>query len=340
MKTSGESPAGEKRRARRGLVSGATPRRLAQAVVTVVAASALGTAAAAPITDPADPALGGAPITVDFESAAPGIYPAYAGGLSVQTADGVASFVGARLAVSSTYAGQYNTTGQYVSSEGYLFRNLIITFPSPVKAFGMNVGLTDQPWDLQAYDAAGGLIESVTVPALLGSNAGDFFGISSSTEIAQAILVVQLPVKPGPLWAVVDNVKFPSKLVAPTDPADLEVHVPDRPLRSRVGRRITYRVTTSNHGPAIATGARLVVSLAGVGGSDLASIAAPSECVVSGATATCALGDLAPGRRKRIAISLVPSVPGTVSAIASATSAAPDPTPADATDRVDTTVLP
>lgn len=163
---------------------------------------------AAPITDPADPVFGASPVVVDFESAAPGIYAAYSGGLTVATAAGSVNLVGSRLAVTSTYSGQYNMTGQYVSSEGYLFRNLIITFPSPVSAFGFKLGLTSQPWDILAYDAAGNVIETVTVPAIRGSNAGDFHGIASATPIAQAILVIALPLQPGAQWAVVDDLRF------------------------------------------------------------------------------------------------------------------------------------
>lgn len=167
-----------------------------------------GGAIAAPITDPADPAFGASPTVVDFESAAPGIYEAYSGGLTVATPAGSVNLVGARLAVTSTYSGQYNMTGQYVSSEGYLFRNLIITFPSPVSAFGFRMGLTAQPWDVIAYDTAGDVLETVTVPAILGSNAGDFHGIASATPIAQAILVIGLPLQPGAQWAVVDDLRF------------------------------------------------------------------------------------------------------------------------------------
>ncbi|MBY0278932.1 DUF11 domain-containing protein [Candidatus Binatia bacterium] len=167
-----------------------------------------GRALAAPLTDPADPAFGASPTVVDFESAAPGIYDAYSGGLTVATPAGDVNLVGARLAVTSTYSGQYNMTGQYVSNEGYLTRNVIITFPSAVSAFGFHMGLTAQPWDVIAYDAAGNVLETVSVPAIRGSSAGDFHGIASATPIAQAILVIGLPLQPGLQWVVVDDLRF------------------------------------------------------------------------------------------------------------------------------------
>lgn len=193
-------------------------RGLAGLFLTLVLA---GRALAAPITDPADPVFGATPTVVDFESAAPGIYAAYSGGLTVATAAGDVNLVGSRLAVTSTYSGQYNMTGQYVSSEGYLFRNLIITFPSPVSVFGFHMGLTSQAWDVQAYDAAGNVIETVTVPAIRGSNAGDFHGIASATPIAQAILVIGLPIQPGAQWAVVDDLRFAT--IGGTPQASLDV---------------------------------------------------------------------------------------------------------------------
>lgn len=174
-----------------------------------------GRALAAPIIDPADPAFGPRATVVDFAAAAPGIYDAYSGGLTVATPAGDVRLVGARLAVTSTYAGQYNVTGQYVSNEGYLFRNLIITFPAPVSAFGFHMGLTAQPWDVIAYDAAGSALETVSVAAIRGSGAGDFHGIASATPIAQAILVIGLPLQPGPQWVVVDDLRFATVAGAP-----------------------------------------------------------------------------------------------------------------------------
>lgn len=178
-------------------------------------------AVAAPVTDQFDPAFGASPTVVDFESAAPGIYDAYSGGLTVATPDGPVNLVGARLAVTSTYSGLYNMTGQYVSNEGYLSRNVIITFPSAVSTFGFHMGLTSQPWDIIAYDAAGNVLETVTVPAIRGSNAGDFHGIASATPIAQAILVIALPLQPGAQWAVLDDLRFAT--IGGTPQASLDV---------------------------------------------------------------------------------------------------------------------
>ena len=280
-------------------------------------------ALAAPIVDPADPAFGPAPTVVDFESAAPGIYPAYSGGLIVATPVGAVQLVGARLAVTSTYSAQYNMTGQYVSSEGYLFRNLIVTFPTPVTAFGFHMGLTSQPWDLLAYDADGNVVETVTVPALLGSSAGDFHGVASMTPIVQAILVVQLPVQPGPQWVVVDDLRFaPVEAIAG---ADLAVSALRTGAAPRVGRRLSFRVTVENGGPEIATSATLAVDLAGLVPAEDGAVSAPRGCVVSGTTVTCALGDLRPGARVRRTIRVVPDAPGTIVLTASASSAVPDP---------------
>jgi len=82
-----------------------------------------------------------------------------------------------------------------------------------------------------------------------------------------------------------------------------------------------------------------VVSFTGLEGSDLSSIKAPRGCAVTGSIVTCSLGDIAPGRKKKTAISLIPGVPGALSATAVGSSVAPDPTPANATDDVATVVV-
>ena len=299
------------------------------AMALLLAAVTAGGAAAASITSATDPALRGA-VVVDFESAAPGTYPAFAGGLSVASSAGTVNVTGPRLQVASTYAGQYNMTGQYVSSEGYLFRNLIITFPVPVRAFGFNVGLTSQPWELHAYDAAGNEIETVTIPPTLGSNDGDFVGIESSAGIAEAVFVVELPLDPGPLWAVVDNLAFRPIGAELSESADLVLAAKRTTARPRAGRPVTHRLTVENRGPATAGDAVLTVTLDGLAGSDVASLAAPAACTVRDATVTCALRKLVPGARRSISIRVTPSSQATLTLRAAATSRAPDPTPEDA----------
>jgi len=313
------------------------PAPAARIAALLLSMALAGRAAAAPISSAADPALDGA-VVVDFESTPAGIYAAFAGGLSVPTTAGVVNVTGPRVLVTSTYAGQYNVTGQYLSSEGYLFRNVIVTFPVPVRAFGFNVGLTSQPWDLYAYDAAGDEIETVTIPATLGSNAGDFVGITSSTDIAEAVFVVQLPLRPGPLWAVIDNLAFRPVAAEPAGSADLRLQGKQVTARPRAGRRVTYRLTTENRGPATAVATTLAVALDGLPASDVATVSAPEACTVGDATVTCALGRLAPNRRRKITIHVTPSAPATLTLRAAVTSGTPDPTPADATATLATSV--
>jgi hypothetical protein len=303
-----------------------SPALTAGVVAILLSTACAGRAAAAPITSAADPALQNA-VVVDFESLPPGTYPAFAGGVSVQTTAGVVNVTGPRVQVTSTYTGQYNTTGQYLSSEGYLFRNLIVTFPVPVRAFGFNVGLTSQPWELHAYDAAGNEIEMVTIPPTLGSNAGDFVGIASSTDITDAVFVVQLPLHAGPLWAVIDNLAFRAVATEPAASADLRLDAKQVTARARAGHPVTYRLTTENRGPAAADATVLTIALDGVA---VTAIAAPGACTIGDGTVTCAIGNLAPARRKKIKLRVTPSAPATLTLRASATSAASDPTPSDA----------
>ncbi len=313
------------------------PALSAQVVALLLSTALAGRAAAAPIRSAADPALDGA-VVVDFESTPAGTYAAFAGGLSVPTTAGTVNVTGPRVQVTSTYAGQYNVTGQYLSSEGYLFRNVIVTFPVPVRAFGFNVGLTSQPWELHAYDAAGNEIEMVTIPATLGSNAGDFVGIMSSTDIAEAVFVVQLPLRPGPLWAVIDNLAFQPAAAEPAETADLQLQGKQLTKRPRAGHRVTYRLTTENHGPAAAVATSLTLALDGLAAADVATTSAPAACTVGDAIVTCALGRLDANRRRTITIHVTPSAPATLTLRAVASSGTPDPTPADAVVTLATSV--
>lgn len=148
---------------------------LTLALSTLTASSALAT----PIRSASDPALGGA-TRVDFEAETVGVYYAYMGGYTTHV--GGVNFYAARLYVDAnrTVAGLYNTTGAKYLTNGSATQSLNITFPATVKAFGFNFGASDISWTLTAYNAAGAVIETLTILPTRGSNAGDFFGIAAA----------------------------------------------------------------------------------------------------------------------------------------------------------------
>jgi hypothetical protein len=81
--------------------------------------------------------------------------------------------------VSDDYPDSYNTFGNSISNDGYAFNELYFNFAAPVSGFGFFFGASDSPWTLTAYDAANNLLDTLVIPVLSASNAGDFFGIKA-----------------------------------------------------------------------------------------------------------------------------------------------------------------
>lgn len=175
---------------------------LASTIASCVFVSA---ASASPITSPADPALDGSTL-VDFESETVGVYYAYQGGYTTTT--GQVNFYAARLYLdaSPAIAGLYNTTGRVYLTNGSPTKLLNINFPYPVTAFGFNFGASDVTWTMTAYDANNAAIETVLIPRLAGSNAGEFFGIAAS-EIVRVTLQQGAGMRAADV-IFLDNLKF------------------------------------------------------------------------------------------------------------------------------------
>ncbi|MCF8474117.1 MAG: PEP-CTERM sorting domain-containing protein [Emcibacter sp.] len=86
----------------------------------------------------------------------------------------------ANIIVDGDYAGNYNTRGRYhITNYGDVPTMFRFDFATAVDAFGFLFGASDVDWYLSAYDA-NGLLETLTVNPVHGSNAGDYFGIAQS----------------------------------------------------------------------------------------------------------------------------------------------------------------
>jgi hypothetical protein len=154
----------------------------------LAAAAILAFAATSPlhaqtITSRADAALTGKS-TIDFGSAAIGSY-------NTLTIDGVTFTPGAGelFFIDDQYAGQYNTVGRYLTDRGNSFSSLRFDFGGVVSAFGFQFGASDYVWTLRAYDAFDMILASTSISPTGGSNAGDFFGLTTgSANISYATL--------------------------------------------------------------------------------------------------------------------------------------------------------
>ena len=154
--------------------------RFASVLLALASASTLG---AQTITSSGDAALAGATV-IDFQSAAPGMTfgPVVIGGVTFTPG------AGQPVIIESDYAGQYNTSGQYLATQ-YMTTSLRFDFAAPVSAFGFNFGASDVVWTLSAYDTFGALLATTGTPVTGPSNAGEFIGLGSTgAGIAYATL--------------------------------------------------------------------------------------------------------------------------------------------------------
>lgn len=118
-----------------------------------------------------------------------------------------------------------------------------------------------------------------------------------------------------------------------TDPANLSLSISGR---GDASSGVTYSGSVGNGGPGIAVNARLTLTLP----SGLTFISGSSGCTASGATVTCAFGDLAPGTSVTFTIVADVTAPGTYSVNAIVTSDVSDPVTSDNSAALTTTVPP
>ena len=124
--------------------------------------------------------------TLDFEGIARGVHSQVGGaGVTITSDSG-------QMVVENEYAGEFNTFGNALTDQRWAFEELYFDFDAAVEGFGFFYGASDYGWELTAYDAAGGVLETLLLPVLGESNDGDFFGIKAS-GIARASLRTARP---------------------------------------------------------------------------------------------------------------------------------------------------
>jgi hypothetical protein len=141
-----------------------------------------------PINSAADPNLAGGTIQ-DFTGATAGNYSVFTiGNLRFS-----ATRAGQSFWLDDAFAGSFNSIGRSLQTtfNGTQFDELRVDFlGGPVSAFGFRWGAADfSDWTISAFTTSGVSIFSRSIPATMGSNAGDFFGIfSTSSNIGYALI--------------------------------------------------------------------------------------------------------------------------------------------------------
>lgn len=178
--------------------------------VALLASLFISTSFAAPISSEVDSSLTGATL-VDFESGPTGNSVSQSfGGLAVTALNSVYAS-SASFSVDGDYAGGYNTRGQlHITNHGSEFQALRFDFSASTAAFGFLFGASDSSWVLQAFNGSG-LLESLTISPVFGSNAGDFFGLSNLAGATYALLTQNQDgyyASGGVDYVFVDNFRF------------------------------------------------------------------------------------------------------------------------------------
>lgn len=125
-------------------------------------------------------------------------------------------------------------------------------------------------------------------------------------------------------------------LLTPVASADLAIVKSGSPDPATVGGTLTYTITVSNGGPTAATGVTVVDTLP-LGVTFMSTTLSAGSCSGT-ATVACVIGDLASGASATITVVVQPTAAGTLTNTATVTGDQPDPTPANNSATIATTV--
>lgn len=98
---------------------------------------------------------------VDFEGWTLGEYSSLTEG--DLTITGTGGHIGSHFDIEAVHAGNYGTTGQYLTNGSHRYLGLLMEFANPVESFGFNIGHSTNQWIFEVFDAGNNLIESLTL---------------------------------------------------------------------------------------------------------------------------------------------------------------------------------
>jgi hypothetical protein len=212
------------------------------------------------------------------------------------------------------------------------------TTPAAVTGFGAVFTDVDAPGGLtriEACDAAGAIVETVTIP---GTNGGLSFGEIhfASPQIARvrihagsvplnAVTVADTPVTDA---VAMDDLIYGEPQALTAVPrgcgvSDLSVTSSAAPTSIALGATTTITTTVTNAGGVDAAGVRIAVA---TGGAEVVSSSASVGACVG---ASCAVGTLAPGQVVTTATVIRPSASGALTVTSTAATASPQTTVAN-----------
>jgi len=161
-----------------------------------------------------EPELAGATV-VNFDAATPGTYWTNTFGSVTISSYGNMPYI-----ISADYSGQCNNPGIALENGSYDSRfttGVLFQFANPVCAFAFSWGASDMDAGLTIYsDAAGtSAIESMALPIVKGSNAGEYCGLYAETR---SINSARITFTDGD-WCFVDELHMTECAVVPTPAA-------------------------------------------------------------------------------------------------------------------------
>lgn len=157
------------------------------------------TAEAVPITSPLDPALSGANV-VTFESQALGSYPSL-------TIGGVTITGAGDLTISNDGNAQYVPPQDQFLDNRLYSGSFTFSFSNLVTAFGLQIGATNAPWQMTAYDSSNNVIDTLGIPDQVSSLAYPYTGFYGLGEGSPTIKSFTLSSSSSD-WIVLDDLYY------------------------------------------------------------------------------------------------------------------------------------
>ncbi len=157
------------------------------------------TASAVPISDISDPLLTGSTL-LDFNSVA------LEDGFSSKTIGELTITNTGNMRISNDNNGEY-TPPQDSFLDNKYGGDFTFSFVSEIGVFGVQIGATNVPWTLSAYDSGNNLLESLGIPNQVGTQPypyTGYYGLGFGSDVISYITLSH----GGDDWIVLDDIQY------------------------------------------------------------------------------------------------------------------------------------